>query len=64
MCIRDSIEGADFTPIAELCKRENIPYKIKKTKIYDIVFNIRKEENPCSLCAVMRRGEMCIRDSI
>ena len=32
-----------------------VVYKVKKTKIGHIVFDLRKEENPCSLCARMRR---------
>ena len=42
--------------IAEYCKKENIEYIIKQTNIYNIVFETRKEKNPCSLCAKMRRG--------
>lgn len=49
-------EGMDFTPVRELCRRWDIPYTIIKTDIKEIVFDIRKEENPCSLCAKMRRG--------
>lgn len=33
-----------------------VVYKAKKTEIGHIVFDLRKEENPCSLCARMRRG--------
>ncbi|PWM47127.1 MAG: tRNA 2-thiocytidine(32) synthetase TtcA [Clostridiales bacterium] len=50
--------GMDFTPIQRLCDKEQIPYIIKKTRIYDIVFNVRKEQNPCSLCANLRRGAL------
>ena len=50
--------GMDFSPIQRLCEKEQIPYIIKKTRIYDIVFNVRKEENPCSLCANLRRGAL------
>lgn len=49
-------EGMDFSPVAELCRRLEIPYTCKKTDIREIVFDIRKEENPCSLCAKLRRG--------
>ncbi len=48
----------DFSPIAELCKSINVDYHIKKTDIKEIVFDIRKESNPCSLCAKMRRGAL------
>lgn len=49
-------EGMDFTPVAELCRRLNVPYSLIKTDIKEIVFDVRQEENPCSLCAKMRRG--------
>lgn len=49
----------DYAPIAELCKEYEIPYHIEKTDIKQIVFDVRQEENPCSLCAKMRRGAMC-----
>lgn len=46
----------DFSQIAELCSNLDINYTIVKTDISDIVFNQRKESNPCSLCAKMRKG--------
>lgn len=49
-------EGMDFTPVQEMCSQLDIPYTCVKTDIKEIVFDIRKEENPCSLCAKMRRG--------
>ena len=49
-------EEFDLTPIQELCKELEIPYIIEKSDIYNILFNIRKESNPCSLCANLRRG--------
>ena len=49
-------EGMDFTPVKELCRRWDIPYTVIKTDIKEIVFDVRKEENPCSLCSKMRRG--------
>ena len=51
-------EGMDFTPVRELCMQFNIPYTCVKTDIKEIVFDIRKEDNPCSLCAKMRRGAL------
>ncbi len=51
-------EGMDFTPIANLCCELNIPYHIIKTDISTVIFDIRKESNPCSLCAKMRRGAL------
>ncbi len=51
-------EGMDFTPVKELCAELGIPYTCLKTDIKEIVFDVRKEENPCSLCAKMRRGAL------
>ena len=49
-------EGADFSKIKELCDSLEVEYKVVPTQIYEIIFNVRKEKNPCSLCARMRRG--------
>lgn len=51
-------EGMDFTPVKEMCAELGIPYTCLKTDIKEIVFDVRKEENPCSLCAKMRRGAL------
>ena len=51
-------EGMDFTPVAELCRELDIPYTCLKTDIKEVVFDVRKEDNPCSLCAKMRRGAL------
>ena len=51
-------EGMDFTPVAELCRELDIPYTCLKTDIKEVVFDVRKESNPCSLCAKMRRGAL------
>ena len=51
-------EGMDFTPIRELCEKLDVPYIVAKTEISHIIFDIRKEKNPCSLCAKMRRGAL------
>ncbi len=49
-------EGTDFSEIQSLCDRLGIEYILKKSDLAEILFNIRKEKNPCSLCAKMRRG--------
>ncbi len=49
-------DGVDFSAIEQLCRELNVPYHVKKTEIAQIIFEIRKEKNPCSLCAKMRRG--------
>ena len=51
-------EGMDFAPVAELCRALNIPYTCLKTDIKEVVFDVRREDNPCSLCAKMRRGAL------
>lgn len=48
----------DLTPIRSLCDKLEIPYRIVPSDIYHILFEIRKESNPCSLCAKMRKGAL------
>ena len=50
--------GMDFTPVRELCEKLDVPYHIIPTEISKIIFDVRKEANPCSLCAKMRRGAL------
>lgn len=45
-----------YAGIEELCDRLGVEYVVKKTDIAEIVFDVRNEKNPCSLCAKMRRG--------
>lgn len=52
------LEGMDFSPISEFCSKLNVPYQIVKTQIGSIIFDYRKEKNPCSMCAKMRRGAL------
>ncbi len=40
-------EGSDFSPIAKLCEELNVPYHIIPTQISTVIFDIRKEKNPC-----------------
>lgn len=49
---------SDYSKIQELCDRLGVKYSIKYTNIKEVVFDIRKETNPCSLCAKMRRGAL------
>ncbi len=46
----------DFSAVAELCKSLYINYTIVESEIAEIIFEHRKESNPCSLCAKMRKG--------
>lgn len=49
-------ENYDPTPLIKYCEELGVPHKIVHTQIGEILFEIRKEKNPCSLCANMRRG--------
>jgi tRNA 2-thiocytidine biosynthesis protein TtcA len=51
-------EGMDFTPLKNYCADINVPYKIIKTDIKELVFDVREEKNPCSLCSKMRKGAL------
>ena len=51
-------DGADYSPIAALCERLGVEYRVADTDIAKIIFDVRKEPNPCSLCAKMRRGTL------
>lgn len=51
-------QNLDLSRIAELCRELEIEYTIVKTDIAQIIFEDRKEENPCSLCAKMRKGAL------
>lgn len=51
-------ENFDLSPICALCDELEIPYRIVRSDIYNILFHVRKESNPCSLCAKMRKGAL------
>ena len=51
-------EGMDFSPIKSFCEELGVEYEIVPTQISKIIFDVRKEKNPCSLCAKMRRGAL------
>ena len=48
----------DYTPIQRFCDELGVEYYVKQTDIKQIIFDIRKDPNPCSLCAKMRRGAL------
>lgn len=50
--------GMDYSGIAAYCNNLNVSYTVVPTDIREIVFDARKEENPCSLCSKMRRGAL------
>lgn len=45
-----------FAGVREFCDKIGVEYVVRKTDIAEIVFDVRKEKNPCSLCAKLRRG--------
>ena len=48
----------DYSAVADLCASMGIPYLLRRTHIYETVFQDRREKNPCSLCARLRRGAL------
>lgn len=50
--------NSDFSAVRSFCEELGVPYHVFPTEIYKIIFEIRKEKNPCSLCAKMRRGAL------
>lgn len=49
-------KDGDFSGIKKMCDEYGVEYVVKPTDLYEIIFNIRKEASPCSLCSRMRRG--------
>ena len=53
----DGTDGAtDFSKIAKFCADHGVEHHVERTQLFKVLFEIRKEKNPCSLCAKMRRG--------
>ncbi len=50
--------GMDFSPVEKLCQELDVPFTKVSTQIGPIIFDQRKEKNPCSMCAKMRRGSL------
>ena len=51
-------DGSDFSSVEAFCRNIDVEYHVVKTEIAKIIFDVRKESNPCSLCAKMRRGSL------
>ncbi len=50
--------GMDYSGVEEFCRKLDVPYTIVRTQIGPIIFDHRKEKNPCSMCSKMRRGAL------
>lgn len=50
--------GMDYSGIDQLCRELDVPFHLVKTEIGPIIFDYRKEKNPCSMCSKMRRGAL------
>ena len=50
--------GMDYSGVQKMCDALNVPYTIVQTQIAPIIFEHRKEKNPCSMCSKMRRGAL------
>lgn len=56
--LKMGLEPFDVSPIEALCASIGVPYTVIETEIAKVIFDIRKESNPCALCAKMRRGAL------
>lgn len=52
------LDPDEVAAVQKVCDELGVEYVVEKTQIGEIVFNVRKEKNPCSLCANMRRGAL------
>ena len=50
--------GMSFDAVADLCRDLDVPFTLLPSEIHHIIFDLRKEKNPCSMCAKMRRGAL------
>ena len=48
--------GMDLSPLADYCRELGVPFHRIPTQMYHVIFETRREKNPCALCAKMRRG--------
>jgi len=56
LTVHTGFSDFDLTPVRQFCQERSIPYTIIKTSIAQIVFEERHEDNPCALCAKLRKG--------
>lgn len=50
--------GMDLSPLADYCRELGVPFHRIPTQMYHVIFETRREKNPCALCAKMRRGSL------
>ena len=50
------LEPFDVSPVRQLCEQLEVPYIVRDTEIGRIIFDYRREKNPCALCSKMRRA--------
>lgn len=51
-------EFGDYSSVEKLCEQNGVPYILERSRIGEIVFDVRHEEHPCSLCSRLRRGAL------
>lgn len=54
--MRFNKESGDFSKVKAMCDEYGVEFVVRPTDLYEIIFEVRKETNPCALCARMRRG--------
>ena len=54
--VNPGFEFFDIEFLKNICQEVDVPLFIENSNAKEIVFDIRKEKNPCSLCANLRRG--------
>ena len=55
-CQKYPAPKSDHAEIRRLCERAGVPFIVKETELASVIFDVRQESNPCSLCSRMRRG--------
>ena len=58
MTLDMGFEGMDFSGVQALCDRLEVPYTLLHSDVKEVIFDKRRETNPCALCAKMRRGAL------